>query len=165
MRGGKHSICTGKQCFRHTGDVAVQRLVRKIICILSCRSENQMHGTGLGVDEQIRAALGLRQKRGFFIRQPIVFQCLNYRVSLSGGKNLGPIVVQMGDILGFGIRADLICQQVGCVGKLLPQRNERRQFILRLRLLLHAVRHVAIAAQQNAEPRRKRTNKKRAKAL
>ena len=73
-----------------------------------------------GVDEQIRAALGLRQKRGFFIRQLIVFQCLNYRVSLSGGKNLGPIVVQMGDILGFGIRADLICQQVGCSASCCP---------------------------------------------
>lgn len=135
----------------------MQRLVWKIICILPCRGENQVHGTCLGVDEQIRTSLGLRQKRGFFIRQLIIFQCLNYRVSLSGGKNLGPIVVQMGDILGFGIGANLICQQVGCICKLLSQRDQRRQLILRLCLLLHAVRHVAIAAQQNAEHRRKRT--------
>ena len=135
----------------------MQRLARKIICILSCRGENQVHGTSLGVNEQIRTAFGLRQMRGFFVRQLIVFQCLDHFIALSCRKNLGPVVVQMGDVLGFRVGADLICQQVGCVGKLLPQRNERCQLILRLCLLLHAVRHVAIAAQQNAEHRRKRT--------
>ena len=157
LRGRERCICARKRCFRNTGDVMVQRLVRKIICILPCRGENQVHGTGLGVDEQIRAALGLRQMRGFFIRQRIVFQCLDHFVALSCRKNLGPVVVQMGDVLGFRVGADLICQQVGRIGKLLSQRNERCQLILRLRLLLHAVRHVAIAAQQNAEHRRKRT--------
>ena len=98
----------------------MQRLVRKIICILSCRGKDQVHGAGFGVDEQIRTAFGLCQMRGFFIRQRIVFQCFDHFVALSCRKNLGPVVVQMGDVLGFRVGADLICQQVGRVGKLLP---------------------------------------------
>ena len=48
-----------------------------------------------------------------------VFQRLNDLVALPCGEDLGPVVIQMGDVLGLGIGADLIRQQVGRIGKLL----------------------------------------------